>query len=150
MALATTVKPGSVRVLLGAAGDPIVYTAPCAFTEKAISFSKDVSDSQVFDCDDTDAAAWIEGDVISRQIRISGGGLLAVQSLQTWLDAYHSDAAVPARLEIQTGAGAGAVLSYTGLIHVTGIEIDANRTDGRAKLRVEAGSHGAMVRANPA
>lgn len=144
MALATTVKSGRLRVLLGNSANPIVYTAPCALTEKSWTLAKEVTESQVFDCDDPDAGAWVEGDILSRQIRINGGGLLATESLPTWLDAWHSDAPVPARLEIQTGTG--AFTHYTGLIHVTNIELVGNRADGRAQIRIEAASHGAMVR----
>lgn len=143
MALATTIKSGRLRVLLGNSDTPIVYTAPCAFTDKSWSFAKEVTESQVFDCDNPDAAAWIEGDVLSRQIRINGGGLLATESLPTWLAAWQSNDPIPARLEIQTGAS--TYVTFTGLIHVTNVEMVGNRTDGRAQIRVEAVSHGEMA-----
>ena len=139
MAKATTLAGHKIVVLLGNDATPIVYTAPCAFEQKSIEWSKTVNRSDVPDCAEPGAAGWSEADAISRMLRISGGGVLATESVDTWLDAWAEDDPIPARVEIVKSSGTTDV--YEGLLHVTSVTIEGNRGE-RAQLRIEAESHG--------
>lgn len=141
MAKATSITGTKVLVLLGNDADPVVYAAPCAFTEKSITFAKNGNQTEVPECDDPDVIGWMETDLLSRELRISGGGLLVAQSLPTWLAAWDSDEPVPARVEIHFASD--NIISRQGLLHVMQLELVGNRGE-RAQIRVEAQSHGPM------
>lgn len=148
MAFGTSIKSGKVLFLLGNSATPIVYTAPCALTEKSLRLQKATTETEMVDCADPDLPGWLEHDVTSRRLSISGGGVLVVEAVPAWLDAFDADGPVAGRVEIHTGSS--AIFAYTGLIHVTTLEFVGNSQDGRAQVRIEAESHGVMVRTSPA
>lgn len=143
MAQATTLAGQKVVVLLGNDANPVVYTAPCAFEQKSIEFQKTVNRTDVPDCDLPDAAGWSVGDAIGRMLRISGGGVLATESVDAWINAWNEDAPVPARVEIVRSSS--VTDTWQGMLHVTSVSIEANRGE-RARLQIEAESHGAFVK----
>lgn len=100
MAQATAIKGGSVRVYLGNDANPTVYTAPCGFTSRSITINKALSEEKLPDCDDPDKVPWTGRGATSKALEISGEGVLAQQSMQTWLDALDSTDSVPVKIEI--------------------------------------------------
>jgi len=54
MAKPKTIKSGMFRVLLGDGASPIVYSAPCGFTSKSMTITKELTDVNIPDCDDPD------------------------------------------------------------------------------------------------
>lgn len=143
MAEATTLPGHKIVVLLGNDATPIVFTAPCAFEQKSVEWQKTVNRADVPDCSAPGAAGWSVGDAIGRMLRISGGGVLATESVDTWLDAWHEDGPVPARVEIIKSSQ--DTDTYEGLLHVTSVSVEGNRGE-RAQLRVEAESHGPFLK----
>lgn len=119
MATATRIKGGKVKVLLGDDANPIVYTAPCGFTSKTITFTKGLEEVNVPDCDDPDAVDWVGRDATSLSMSVSGEGVMAAQSIDTWLDAFHDVDSVPVKVEFEFPA---KTITYTGRMHVETLE----------------------------
>jgi hypothetical protein len=142
MAQATTVRGGKVRILLGEGTSPIVYTAPCGFTSRSITFNKGLEEVNIPDCDDPDKIDWIGRDATSLSITVSGEGVLAYESTDTWDEAFLSLDSVPARIEIEWPA---KTVIWTGNLHIESLEVGA--TNGqRATLNVSMQSDGEFVR----
>ena len=147
MAQATSYRHDKVVVYLGNDATPTVYTAPCGFTDKAVRFEKEMATTPIPDCADLSKSDWNEHDPVSRGIAISGQGVLAEEMLEDWLDAWHSDDPVPAKIDF---IGESDIITYTGLIHITTLSVDAAKTEGRARISVELASHGAMAKTKEA
>lgn len=142
MAQATTIKGGKVRVKIGNDASPIVYTAPCGFTQKSISLSKNLNEVSIPDCEDPDKVDWIGRDAASLSMSISGEGVLASESIETWLEAWESIDSVPVQVELVFPA---TTYTYTGNMHVESLEIGGNNGE-RATNNVSMQSDGEMVR----
>lgn len=142
MAQATTIKGGKFRVLIGNDATPIVYAAPCGFTQRSISLSKGLQEVQVPDCEDPDKVDWMGRDATSLSMSVSGEGVLAAESVETWLDAFDDIESVPVKVEWEFPA---KTVTWTGRMHIETLESGA--TNGqRATLNVSMQSDGEMVR----
>lgn len=141
MAQPTTIKGGKVRVLLDLARTG-VYTSPCGFTSRSLTLSKALNEFQIPDCDDPDAVDWLGRDAVSLSMGINGEGVLASESVEDWLDAFHSVDSVPAKVEIEFPA---KTITYTGAMHVESMEIGANNGQ-RATSGISMQSDGAMTK----
>lgn len=138
----TTIKGGKVRVLLGDSASPIVYTAPCGFTERSITLNKSLEEFRLPFCDDPDAVDWTGRDATSLSMAINGTGVLASESVETWLDAWESVDSVPAKVEWEFPA---KTITWTGLMHVESMEVGANNGQ-RATNTISMQSDGEMAR----
>lgn len=142
MAQATTIRGGRVRILLGSGSSPIVYSAPCGFTSRSITFTKGLEEANVPDCDDPDKIDWIGRDATSLSISVSGEGVLAYESTDTWDAAWLSLESVQSRIEIQWPE---KTVTWTGKFHIESMELGA--TNGtRATLNVTMQSDGEFIR----
>lgn len=142
MAQATTIKSGKIRILLGNDAAPIVYATPCGFTQRSITISKGLEEVNVPDCTDPDKVDWVGRDATSLSMSVSGEGVLAQESVTTWLDAVDSLDSVPVKIEWEFPAN---TITWTGLMHLESVEVGA--TNGqRATLNVSMQSDGQMVR----
>jgi len=145
MAQATTIRGGKVRVLLETE-TPGEYAAPCGFTSKSVTLTKGLEEVQVPDCDDPDKVDWVGRDAVSLSIGVSGEGVLAVESGETWLDAWESVESVGAKIEIEFPA---KTITYTGKLHVESLELGAPN-GRRVTNNVSMQSDGEMVRTETA
>lgn len=142
MAQATTIRGGRVRILLGQGSAPIIYTAPCGFTNRSITFTKGLEESNVPDCEDPDKIDWVGRDATSLSISVSGEGVLAYESTDTWDRVFQSEESVPARIEIEWPT---KMIIWSGKLHIESLELGA--TNGtRATLNVTMQSDGEFVR----
>lgn len=142
MAPPITIRGGKVRILLGDGATPVVYTAPCGFTSRSITFSKGLEEVNVPDCDDPDKVDWIGRDAVSLSIAVSGEGVLALESVDTWDEAWLSLDSVDARIEVEFPT---KTIVWTGKLHIESLEMGA--TNGtRATLNVSMQSDGEFVR----
>lgn len=141
MTAATTIKGGKLRVLLDLARNG-TFVAPCGFSSKSLTFSKGLEEVSIPDCDDPDKVDWVGRDATSLSIAVSGEGVLAVESGETWLDAWESVESVPAKIEIEFPA---KTLTYTGNMHVETLEMGAPN-GRRVTNNVSMQSDGQMVR----
>jgi len=142
MAQATTIKGGKVRVLLSDGGDPEVFAAPCGFTSRSITLNKALNDFQIPDCDDPDSIDWLGRDAVSLSMSVSGEGVLASESVETWLDAWDSTDSVAVKIEWEFPA---KTITWTGFMHVENFEVTAQNAQ-RATATVSMQSDGQMVR----
>ncbi len=142
MAQATTIKGGKIRVLLGNDADPIVYSAQCGFTQRSITLTKNLEELNIPDCDDPDKVDWVGRDATSLSMAVSGEGVLASESVDTWLDAFDSIDSIPAKVEWEFPA---KTITWTGRMHVESMEVGANNGQ-RATNNVSLQSDGEMVR----
>lgn len=141
MAQPTRIKGGKVRVLLDLAGTG-VYSAPCGFSSRSITFTKALEEVSLGDCDDPDLVNWLGRDATSLSMAVSGEGVLAVESIANWLDAWESVESVPAKVEIELPA---STITYTGAMHVETLVVGA--PNGRTTTNnVSMQSDGEMVR----
>lgn len=142
MAQATTIKGGKVRVLLGNDEDPVVYASPCGFSQRSITLTKGLEEVNIPDCDDPDKVDWLGRDATSLSMAVSGEGVLASESVETWLDAFDSVDSVPAKVEWEFPT---KTITWTGFMHVETMEVGANNGQ-RATNSVSMQSDGAMTR----
>lgn len=140
MAQATTLKFGKFIVELDIDGTG-TYTAPCGFTTRGLTLTKDTNDVQIPDCDDPDAPAWLGRDAVSLSASISGEGVLAEESIATWLAAFDSTNAVAAKV---TATFASSTVTWTGNFHLTSFEVSAEQ-GSRATASVSMDSDGAVT-----
>lgn len=142
MAQATTIKGGKFRVLIGNDANPIVYAAPCGFTQRSITLNKGLEEINVPDCDDPDKVDWTGRDATSLSMTVSGEGVLAAESVDTWLEAFESIDSIPVKVEWEFPA---KTITWTGLMHIESLEAGAQNGQ-RATLNVTMQSDGEMVR----
>lgn len=60
------------------------FEMPCGFLSKSLEISATSGETEVPDCDDPDAPVWTERDVRALSARVSGQGVLAMESYATW------------------------------------------------------------------
>ncbi|MBB4232076.1 phage tail tube protein [Rhizobium mongolense] len=142
MAKPTTARFGKFSVKLGNDADPIIYAAPCGFTSKSLQLTKDLTDVNIPDCDDPDAVAWVGRDAASLSAAITGEGVAAAESAETWLDAWENVDSVPVKVEIFFPA---KTITWTGRMHVSELTIGAEQ-GGRVTMNVSLQSDGELVR----
>lgn len=142
MAQATTIKGGKFRVLIGNDATPIVYASPCGFTQRSISINKGLQEVQVPDCSDPDKVDWLGRDATSLSMSVNGEGVLAAESVETWLDAAEDINSIPVKVEWEFPA---KTITWTGSMHVESLEAGAANGQ-RATLNVSMQSDGEMVR----
>lgn len=142
MAQATTIKGGKIRVLLGNDANPIVYSNPCGFTQRSITLNKGLEEVQIPDCNDPDKVDWMGRDATSLSMGISGEGVLASESVDTWLEGFESIDSIPVKVEWEFPA---KTITWTGRMHIESMEVGANNGQ-RATNNVSLQSDGEMVR----
>lgn len=138
-----TIKGGKIRVLLDLDGTGS-YTAPCGFTSRSLTFSKGLEEVRIPDCDDPDKVDWLGRDASTLSMSVSGEGVLAYESTETWLDAWASVNSVATKIEIEFPA---KTWTYTGTMQVESLEIGAPNGQ-RCTLNVSMQSDGEMLRTN--
>lgn len=142
MATPTTVKGGKVKVLLGDGGSPVTYSSPCGFTQRSLTLSKALNEVNLPDCNDPDSVNWLGRDATSLSMSISGQGVLASESVETWLDAWEDVESVDVKIEIEFPA---KTITWTGKMHIESFEVGANNGE-RATSNVSLQSDGEMTR----
>ncbi len=144
MAKPTTFVGSNVYVQLESSTTPGVYVRPCGLTNHTFSFSKNMQDVDVPDCDDMEAAAWVERGVRSLDFSGSGSGILAAEAVDTWWAAFKSTESVNARIYIGAVDDTEAGRYWSGKIHVSGFEVTGERGD-KAKTTISVVSDGELT-----
>lgn len=142
MAQPVRIKGGKVRVLLSTADSPNDYTAPCGFTSRSITFNKGLNEYALPDCDDPDAVNWQGRDATSLSISVSGEGVLASASVETWFDAWDDVESTGVKIEMEFPS---KTITWTGFMHVENITSDAPNGQ-TVTMNVSLQSDGEMVR----
>lgn len=141
MAKPQTIKGGKVRVMIGDDATPTEYSALCGFTQRSITMNKGLEDIAIPDCDDPDKVDWTGRDASSLSISVSGEGVLAAESVSTWMKAFKSPDSVPVKIEIDLP---GKIITWTGRMQVESLEIGAQNSR-TVTLNVSMQSDGEMV-----
>lgn len=92
MAQAQTIRFGQAIVLLGTVpvtGAPFV--APCGVEELTMTINIESTNTNIPDCNDPDLASWLQTDIISKQMVLSGSGVLDRTAMQAWQAWWHED-----------------------------------------------------------
>lgn len=85
MAQAKTLKFNQQLLMIGDGADPTEgFTAPCGFESLNLSVNIETSTTNIPDCDDPDLPAWLASDEVSKQMVISGEGVLDTDANQMW------------------------------------------------------------------
>lgn len=84
----TTLTYGHFLILLGDGASPETFSEPCGLTSKGFAQTASTQDTNVPDCDDPDAPAYVERAIESLSGEITGSGVLALESLPVWRAFY--------------------------------------------------------------
>jgi predicted secreted protein len=151
---AITTTFGKLRVTQRTATAPDVFSPFCGLTQFDINLSKQLNETVTPDCADPDAAAWIERDVDSRSVSISGTGLFARQWSKRVRDGFESNAPVRLRIFVDHPVSASVndaatnvtqdVGFWTGDFHVQALNITPAR-GGRVQAEVSFESTGPVT-----
>jgi len=132
--------------MLGNDASPQVFSAPCGLSQRSITLSKGLNEVQIPDCDNPDEVTWTGRDASSLSIAISGEGVLASESIETWVEAWEDVESVDVRVEVEFPV---TTYIWTGKMHVETLEIGANNGE-RATISISMQSDGEMVRTSEA
>lgn len=138
----TTTRFGKFKVLLGDDNSPLTYSAPCGFVSKSLALTKNLSEVNIPDCDDPDAVAWVGRDATSLSASVSGEGVLASESVETWLNAWEDEESVPVKIQVVFPT---KTITWTGLMHIATFTSGAEQ-GGRVTVNVEMQSDGELTR----
>jgi hypothetical protein len=125
------------------AGSPVVYAAPCGFTSKGVTISKNLQEINIPDCEDPDAPVWVGRDVLSQTCTITGDGVAAAESVEDWDLAAMSTESIPMQVVIDFGPGAGTK-TIEGNFHLDSEAFAADQ-GGRVTLAISAQSDGPVT-----
>lgn len=143
MAKPVTRRFGDLRVYLDTSANATpAFEMPCGFTDKSLELTADTSDVAVPDCDDPDGAIWNERDVRTRNARITGQGVLAMESSEEWRSFFLNGPRL-VRVEINAPAADGGGY-WQGRAVLTSWRIDGTLGD-KLKSNVEMSNDGEWV-----
>lgn len=118
-------------VYIGNDADPVVYTAPCAFPTQAMELEKQMTEEANPDCDDPGKPSIIERLIDSKDFRVTGEGMVAEQSAETWDDFYESDDPLPVRADLVKADG--SIIRREGMMFLQALTY--NRPSDKEKVR---------------
>lgn len=139
--LSSAAAPATTGITAAAPTGEIIYTAPCGFTTKGLTLSKNLQELDIPDCDDPDAPFWLARDVQNLSASISGDGVAAAESVPDWNAAFMSTDSIPMLVEVEFTTG---TKSFEGLFHVDNLTFGAE-SGGRVTLAVSAQSDGEII-----
>lgn len=102
MAQATTIKFGQFLIQVGDGASPEIFGEPCGLTSKGFNRTAEMNDTNVPNCGDPDAPSWLERDVVSLSGEMTGSGVLAEESVDTWDEWFESGESRNVRVLLNT------------------------------------------------
>lgn len=142
MAKPVTIRFGKFLVMLGDGASPEQFAAPCGFTSKSLTLTKNLTEVNIPDCDDPDEVAWVGRDAASLSAAVTGDGVLASESVETWLDAFESVDSISVAIELEFPT---KTVRWVGKMHVSSFA-PTSEQGGRVTAAVEMQSDGELVR----
>jgi hypothetical protein len=106
MAAPTTFRFGAGIFYLESA-TPGTFTKICGFTSGSMTMDADVADTVIPDCDNPDAAAWTERDVVALSWGMEFEGVMAKEALELLENTWAAGEAANVRMRL-VGGGTGA------------------------------------------
>jgi predicted secreted protein len=86
MAAPTVLTGTKLLILVGDGASPEVFSQPCGLTTRTFDLSASTNTTLIPDCDNPDAPAWEAKDVNALSATVSGSGVMALESFDTWND----------------------------------------------------------------
>lgn len=123
MAQPTVLAGTKLLILVGDANSPEVFAEPCGLTTKSFDLSAATNSTLIPDCDDPEAAAWEAKDVNSLSASLSGSGVMAVESFDTWQDWFMAATARNIQIKLDDD-GLG---QWEGAFIITGLKYGGQR-----------------------
>lgn len=120
------------------------FLKPCGLTQHSVSFTKNMNEVDVPDCDDPELPSWIEREVSSLDFSVSGSGVLAAESVDAWWEAFNTTETVNARVYIGRIDDATDGRYWAGRLHISQFEVTGNRGE-KAQVSLTAASDGEMT-----
>ena len=112
-----------------------MFTAPCGLVTRGFNQAKAVNETIIPDCTDPDTATWAHRDAASFSGSISGAGVVAAESLNTWQLFFASSASKNIKVQV------GGVGHWTGKFHCTKLNVTGENKK-RAMMDIELQSDG--------
>lgn len=135
---------GSLVAIYLESATPGQFVRPCGLTQHSATFSKNMNEVDVPDCDDPDLPAWVAREVSALDFSANGSGVLAASVVQTWWDAFNSTESINARIYIGKADDTTNGYYWSGKVHVNNFEVTGNRGE-RAQVSVGIVSDGEMT-----
>lgn len=123
---------------------PSTWLKPCGLTQNSATFTKNMNEVDVPDCDDPDLPSWVAREVQSLDFSASGSGVLAAEAVQKWWDAFNATESIEARIYIGKPTDVTDGYFWQGMVHLSNFEVTGNRGE-RAQVSVNLVSDGEMV-----
>lgn len=140
MAQPTTLAFSKLLILVGDGATPEVFSSPCGLTSKGFDISASSNDVQVPDCDDPDAPAWTDRVVKALSGKVSGSGIMAVESFDIWRDWALGGLAKNVRIQL-VGTGLGY---YSGSFILSAFSLKASIGD-KVQVDISLDSDGQII-----
>lgn len=118
MTQATTLRFSQFLIKLGDGGSPEVFSAPCGLNSRGFSRTAASNDTNVPDCDDPDAPAWLDRDIVSLSGSITGSGVVADEDFDVWDAWFQSGLSKNIKVTLGTRTWTGA--SILSKLDITG------------------------------
>lgn len=144
MAQPTTYKGSHVGIFLEDVANPGVFLKPCGLSQNSISFSKNLNEVQVPDCDDPDLASWIERETQSLTASASGSGILAAEAVDSWDAAWRNTSSINARIYVGLATNVTNGKFWEGRLHLESFEVTGNIGE-KAQVSVSLVSDGEIT-----
>lgn len=90
MAQPTVLVGTKLLILVGDGASPELFSQPCGLTTRGFDLTASTNTTLIPDCDDPEAPAWEAKDVNSLSAAVSGSGVMAIESFDTWNDWFMS------------------------------------------------------------
>lgn len=145
MAQAKTMPGSSLFVQVGDGGSPETFAHPCLINaQRGISLSAETADTNVPDCDDPEAIAWVEREKRSLSGQVTGEGVLNTTDTETYFNWLKSDDTKNIRVKLNGITGANGGGYFSGAFHLTAFEVTGTRGE-KAQASITMLSSGAIA-----
>lgn len=144
MARPTTFVGSSVAIYLESSTTPGEFNRPCGLNSHSATFTKNLTEVMVPDCDDPELPAWVARGVESLDFSANGSGILAAEALDDWWGAFNTTESVLARIYVGKATDTANGRYWQGMVHVNSFEITGERGN-RAQASVSVVSDGELT-----
>lgn len=122
---------------------PETFSAPCGITSKQVTFTAEVTEETMPDCDDPNAPVWVDRYTNTLSAGVSGSGKVALEDLETWREWFEGGATKKVRVLVdETLANGGGYWEGLAILASFGVTHERTRT---AELEVDVQSSGPWV-----
>lgn len=104
MAQPTVLVGTKLLILVGDGASPEQFSQPCGLTTRSFDLTASTNTTLIPDCDDPEAPAWEAKDVNSLSASVTGAGVMAVESFDTWNDWFMAAVGRNCQIKLDDGA----------------------------------------------